>query len=117
MTLSVRRACFFLSAFQQIENKCRHTVNYICEWHPQRGSLEGRKEKTFVSHGSDESNQIHQTDSHLASPHLNVCVTEHWFLCVPINMKKLCLILQGSEKDCLRSDSPITFVYSSLIRW
>lgn len=29
-------------------------------------------------------------------------------------MKKLCLILQGSEKD---SDLPITFVYSSLIRW
>ena len=78
---------------------------------------EGRKEKMFVSHGSDESNQIHQTDSHLASPHLNVCVTEHSFLCVPINMKKLCLILQGSEKDYLRSDSPITFVYSSLIRW
>lgn len=38
---------------------------------------EGRKEKMFVSHGSDESNQIYQTDVPLASPHLNVCVPEH----------------------------------------
>lgn len=50
------------------------------------------EEKMFISHGLDESNQIRQTDLHLAAPHLHVCVTEHLFLCVPINIKKLCLI-------------------------
>lgn len=57
------------------------------------------KEKMLVSYGSDESNQIHQTDSHLARLRLNVCVRGHLFLRMPVNMKQLGLILQGSEKD------------------
>lgn len=115
--MSDTHSCFFPLLPNARKNKSGHTINYIWECCPQRESMRERKGKRLCAlYRMVQMNQIKHTGPtciwHLL---VQTFVTGYLFLCVPINMKKLCSVLRGSEYRCPNSCRSITFVYYFLI--